>query len=547
MDYTETMHQETMLDDGAEPRSSAVVEENYMIVGKRWWAPAVWWGVMLLALGVGLPTGIGPIVEAAPGAQSGTYMVIGQTISGAITDDVPCEYFWFDGVAGDSITLDMQRTSGSLDGVMALYVRDGDGFSADPLAFNDDRSGGGLDPLITVTLPETDWYTVTVCRLQHEQMRVTTGTFDLTLSGPDTAPSQPVADGVDTAGGDSAAEPTEAPSLTEGLFGEPTAEGAGADAVEETQVGEAQAESTPTPIATAIPAEPSGLTDGVFEGEPEEGTSQPADADVSGGEIVTGSLPADVAVATFEMPVAAGEIVMIEWRRVSGDFSPQVMVTASDGAFITGAGTPDAVSSLRVVFVGPDDGLVSVSVLRYDGVVDETTGDFKLTAAVLETNDTVEPAPAGDNAPPGGDSASPGGDAPEAAAAPDSGYLSDPCWSALNALDGPANGRYTGNVYMAAGDGYTPDEVIATSVFATDDDLNMVLTVTSDEAMTAAAVFCSPDGDAFDAGEKPVTGGEIYLIGLDWETSGVPWTVGDWIVELYINGVLDLTLHFMVA
>ncbi|RPI99725.1 MAG: hypothetical protein EHM39_06020, partial [Chloroflexi bacterium] len=172
-------------------------------------------------------------VDAAPPYQTGTPIRYGDTLSGEIAEDPACQYFWFEGAAGDPVMIDMTRTSGSLDGVLALYQQDGDNFSADPVASNDDRPGGGLDPLISISLPAADWYTVAACRLQADQMRVTTGTFNLTLTGPAAgaavAPTAPSAGNLsdsifgggvsptpDESGTDPVAGATPAPSPTPG-------------------------------------------------------------------------------------------------------------------------------------------------------------------------------------------------------------------------------------------------------------------------------------------------------------------------------------------
>ena len=190
-----------------------------------------------------------PRAWSAPPAQTGTQIVYGDTVSGEITEDVPCVTFWFEGQAGDPIVLDMQRTSGSLDGQLWLYLEGGSG--ADAIAFNDDRPSGGLNPLLDTTLPATDWYTVNACRLQHENMRVTVGTFTLTLTGPEVAAGDASGGGPNTESEEAATVlPTADGGLTGGLFPAGTATPPAGDA----------SQSTPTPTATAS----GGLTGGLF-------------------------------------------------------------------------------------------------------------------------------------------------------------------------------------------------------------------------------------------------------------------------------------------
>ena len=171
---------------------------------RRWmWLAAA--GVVMLVAGFTL-------ARAAPPAQAAEPIRYGDTLFRGITEAEPCAWFWFEGGQGDPVTIDMQRTAGNLDGVLFLYQGEYDGREPeglpDPIAANDDRPSGGLDPLIGVRLPATDRYTIAACRVEYERLRPTTGTFNLTLTGPDDA--------------DSAVPPTATPPpLSGGLFDAP--------------------------------------------------------------------------------------------------------------------------------------------------------------------------------------------------------------------------------------------------------------------------------------------------------------------------------------
>ncbi|MBN1200313.1 MAG: hypothetical protein JXJ20_00525 [Anaerolineae bacterium] len=271
-------------------------------------------------------------VRAAPPARQGTLIRYGDTVTGEITDSVTCQYYRFEGMAGDSVVIDMQRIDGTLDGVLWLYQRDGDNFTAEPVAFNDDRSNGELDPLIAAKLPQTDWYTIAACRLDNDNMRITVGTFSLTLTQPETLAVPP-----------------------------------------------ASAEDGPTPTA------PPNLTEGVFPVEPESADEPVLEHNAP----VTGQLANATDRVSYHLPVHAGDRVVIEWERLSGNLAPQIAVFDARGTLIALAATRDAASSLELAFQVPADGALVVVIQRYGGVVDGTEGDFELTATINgEDNDT---------------------------------------------------------------------------------------------------------------------------------------------------------------
>jgi hypothetical protein len=428
---------------------------------------------------------------AGPPAQTGTAISYGETVSGEITEAEPCQFFWFEGRAGDPVTIDLTRTSGSLDGAMALYQRDGDNFTADPIAFNDDRPNGGLDPLISITLPATDWYTIAACRLQAEQMRITTGTFSLMLTGPETIVGP---------------TPTPGTSLSDSIFG---------------------SSAKPTPQPTA------GLLSNGIGGSPTEAAPNQA-ATLVDGSVISGQLGAGAAENRYDLPVSAGDQVMFEWRRLSGDLTPLLRVTDPGGAVLAEASTPDAVEHLNLVFRAPGQAVLALTVRRSGGASDGTTGDYEIRVTVTPGETTASAVP----------EATPEG---TAETTPTADYLANPCQSGAEAITGLTSSNRLIDVYTAAGDSYYADQLERTTVFRTDDDLNAVFLVQNVSApVTVAAIFCAPDGSLQDASEGTFDNGGPYLLGIDWENLSVPWETGDWFAELYVDGQLELTLGFTV-
>lgn len=104
-------------------------------------------------------------------------------------------------------------------------------------------------------------------------------------------------------------------------------------------------------------------------------------------------------------------------------------------------------------------------------------------------------------------------------------------------------------VYTAAGDGSTPKELVKTTTFRGDDDLNVVVQLKAhNRDLTVSAVFTGPAGEVYttDALEADSTVVEVVL-GLDWEAQGtVFWTPGEWRVEVYVDEALEKTARFTV-
>jgi hypothetical protein len=431
-------------------------------------------------------------VVALAHAQTGTPIRYGDTVSGEITAGTPCQYYWFEGHAGDAITIDMARVSGTLDGVLALYQQDGHNFSDAPVATSDDRPGGGLDPLIEVTLAATDWHTIAACRLQDELI-VTEGAFSLTLAGPTT----PAASEPSGSGG----------NLSDSVF------------------GETGAQVTPAPTQEPPVSVPSGQGGAA--------TEEPPMVTLLDGGSSDGQLGSGVAEVRYALLVSAGDQVMVEWQQIAGEIAPDLRVTDATGALIAQAGTPDPVRQLTLMFVAPEAGTLALAVARYPGADTSAASDYQVRVLIVSaTGDTVAP----------GESAA----APESTA-PATNPLTSPCQSGANVVFGPASSIYLLDAMTASGDSFDPDELMPTADFLPDDDLNMVFGVQNAAVpVSVTGVFCGPGDALADFDEERFENGGPYLLGLDWEYRGEAWETGNWYVELYVDGTLELTLGFTV-
>ena len=101
----------------------------------------------------------------------------GETVTGRISENTPSSQICFEGQAGDIVTIELSRTSGSLDAFLQLFDLD----QEEILARNDDRSLSTTDAQIVFELPETSAYVINATRFDQED-GTTQGTFELTLS-----------------------------------------------------------------------------------------------------------------------------------------------------------------------------------------------------------------------------------------------------------------------------------------------------------------------------------------------------------------------------
>ncbi|MBN1200337.1 MAG: hypothetical protein JXJ20_00645 [Anaerolineae bacterium] len=106
------------------------------------------------------------------------------------------------------------------------------------------------------------------------------------------------------------------------------------------------------------------------------------------------------------------------------------------------------------------------------------------------------------------------------------------------------------DAYTAAGDGTRPDDLNKTTAFVPDDDLNVVVTLNAhDRTLPIMAVFVGPDESTYST--DPLDADEtvgVVLLGLDWEALGSrEWSVGNWRVDIYVEGHKEHTLKFSIT
>jgi hypothetical protein len=444
-------------------------------------------------------------VQAAPPQQTGRELHYGETASGEITPMTTCEYFWFDGTANNRITVDMRRTSGDLDGVLYLYLRDGHNFTSKPLVSNDDRGDGSLDPQISMLLPANDWYSVAACR---PEARVTSGTYDLTLVGP----------------GDTV--PTARPTLPQAAPTELLATPSGPTV-------------TPSPTSAGL----SGLTMGVIHSGTE--TPTPTSDSVTTDVLTNGSSVSGILSSggiDYSLVAQAGEWIELVW---TGDTAPQISVLDSRHVLLALASSVAPTPNLVLGFIAPQSDTFTVHIDCFDCI----GAPFVLMVTLSRDSESSlgMPTPVAVVTQPVVVSTATPPPAVEPSPTPAPDYLANPCQSSADAVISPASSEHVSNAYTASGDGYRPAEATTTDVFVGDDDLNVVFTVLGSTSRTASAVFCSPSGRAYDALESDVQKNQDYLFGLDWESgNGSQWETGTWTAEIYINDLLELTLQFEV-
>ncbi|MEW6577792.1 MAG: hypothetical protein AB1435_01210 [Chloroflexota bacterium] len=119
----------------------------------------------------------------------------------------------------------------------------------------------------------------------------------------------------------------------------------------------------------------------------------------------------------------------------------------------------------------------------------------------------------------------------------------------LTALLTACSGALVRDVYTAAGDGTTPDELVKTTTFRSDDDLNVVVRLNAhNRELIVSATFTGPGGEVYvtDSLEAGETITEVVL-GLDWEAQGaVFWAEGEWQVDIYVDNQIEKIVRFTV-
>lgn len=121
---------------------------------------------------------------------------LGDTVTGAIFEDQDYQVYSFEAAANDVVTIDAQRTTGSLDTLVQLVGQNGT-----LVQVNDDRGDGTTNSLITnATLVNPGTYYIIATRYGKD-LGGTEGEYELTLSGTETVVS-PLLEGLNFPQGD---------------------------------------------------------------------------------------------------------------------------------------------------------------------------------------------------------------------------------------------------------------------------------------------------------------------------------------------------------
>lgn len=121
---------------------------------------------------------------------------LGDTVSGTIFEEQDYQVYSFDAAANDVVTIDAQRTNGSLDTLLQLV-----GPNGTLIQVNDDRGDGTTNSLISnATLVNPGTYYIVATRYGKD-LGGTEGEYELTLSGTETVVS-PLLEGLNFPQGD---------------------------------------------------------------------------------------------------------------------------------------------------------------------------------------------------------------------------------------------------------------------------------------------------------------------------------------------------------
>jgi len=104
-----------------------------------------------------------------------TLIVYGQSLTGTITDAVYAQFYQFTGNAGDTIIIDLERTTGNLDPIVVLR----DSFNNN-LALNDDVATDTQNSQLRYTLETSGRYIIGVTRFGLRD-GTTTGDYRVNL------------------------------------------------------------------------------------------------------------------------------------------------------------------------------------------------------------------------------------------------------------------------------------------------------------------------------------------------------------------------------
>ncbi len=105
----------------------------------------------------------------------------GQSLNGTIDEDTYLQFYYFVGVQGDNIIVDINTLDGNLDGVLYLYALTSNNEPLLLVANDDSPLGGTYDPYIEYTLPRSGPYLIAITRYNDPETDATSGTYNISL------------------------------------------------------------------------------------------------------------------------------------------------------------------------------------------------------------------------------------------------------------------------------------------------------------------------------------------------------------------------------
>lgn len=105
----------------------------------------------------------------------------GQSLNGTIDDDTYLQFYYFVGVQGDNIVVDVNTLDGNLDGVLYLYALTSNNEPLLLVANDDSPLGGTYDPYIEYTLPRSGPYLIAITRYNDPETDATSGSYNISL------------------------------------------------------------------------------------------------------------------------------------------------------------------------------------------------------------------------------------------------------------------------------------------------------------------------------------------------------------------------------
>ncbi|MCI0712163.1 MAG: PPC domain-containing protein [Chloroflexi bacterium] len=132
----------------------------------------------------GVNAGVVPSVPADVGDIS-----LGSTVSGTITNEDMADAYAFEGNTGESIEVNLDATSGSLDTLVILLDASGN-----RVADNDDGTDGTTNSQLTTILPNTGSYTLVATRY-GQTIGGTEGNYSMSVNRPVSVPADNTGDG----------------------------------------------------------------------------------------------------------------------------------------------------------------------------------------------------------------------------------------------------------------------------------------------------------------------------------------------------------------